>query len=302
MQLLRYRNTLPFSLILTGTSTVTLDPNSVAKNSPIVLIANDQEWTARAVESILMANGYRTHRAHTATETLAMAERLDPDIVILDQQLPDFSGTEVCRRLRADPAFGAALPIMITTAGPSGRQQRVAAYEAGAWEFYGQPLDAEALLNKLTVYCASYQEVRRLRQETLVDQESGLYSRPGLTRRATELLGEARRSQRDLSCVVWDVPQRLDPIQVANLAQGLRRQGRAADAFGRLDANRFAVVAPGASSAGAERLVERFRGIFQESLADHDLEVTTTVLTRGHDTLPENGWALLEAVSPAMAA
>jgi DNA-binding response OmpR family regulator len=298
VQLLRNRNTLPFSLLSSRTSAVTPDPNPVAKNSPVVLIANDQEWTARAVESILMASGYRTHRAHTATETLAMAERLDPDVVILDQQLPDFSGTEVCRRLRADPAFGAALPIMITTAGPSGRQQRVAAYEAGAWEFYGQPLDAEALLNKLTVYCASYQEVRRLRQETLVDQESGLYSRPGLTRRATELLGEARRSQRDVSCVVWDIPQRLDPIQVANIGQGLRRQGRAADAFGRLDTNRFAVVAPGASSAG----VERFRGIFRESLADREIEVNTTVITRGHDTLPENGWALLEAVSPAMAA
>jgi GGDEF domain-containing protein len=178
----------------------------------------------------------------------------------------------------------------------------MAAYEAGAWEFYGQPLDAEALLNKLTVYCASYQEVRRLRLDALVDPASGLYSRPGLTRRATELLGEARRSQRDVSCVVWDIPQRLDPIQIANVGQGLRRQGRAADALGRIDTNRFAVVAPGASASGAARLVERFRGIFRESLADRDLEIATTVLTLGYDTLPENGSALLEAVSPAMAA
>lgn len=281
---------------------MSLDHAPLAKHSPVVLIANDQEWTARAVESILTANGYRTHRAHTAAETMALADRLDPDLVILDQQLPDFSGTEVCRRLRADPTFGAALPILITTAGPSGRQQRLAAYEAGAWEFFGQPLDAESLLQKLSVYCAAYGEVRRLRFDSLIDAETGLYSRPGLTRRATELLGEARRHQREVSCVVWELPHRLDPIQASNLGSGLRRQGRAADAFGRIAPDRFAIIAPGTSEQGAERLVERFAGIFRESLADGTSAVPVAVRTTGHEALPLDGGALLEQVSPAMAA
>src|SRR5262245_2013772 len=90
--------------------------------APLVLIANDQEWTARSVESILFANGYRVLRTYTATETLEVAGTALPDMVILDQQLPDFSGGEVCRRLREDPRFGASLPVFITTAGPSGRQ------------------------------------------------------------------------------------------------------------------------------------------------------------------------------------
>jgi PleD family two-component response regulator len=274
----------------------------VAKDAPIVLIANDQEWTARAVESILVANGYRSHRAHTAAETLAVVERLDPDVVILDQQLPDFPGTEVCRRLRANPQFGAALPIMITTAGPSGRQQRVAAYEAGAWEFYGQPLDAEALLHKLTVYASSYAEVRRLRRESLVDAETGLYSRPGLARRATELLGEARRSGRDVSCVMWSVADALDADRAARLGQALRQHGRSADAYGRLSPSRFAVVAPGASPAGAERLIERFQQLFHDTLSDAGLNISATVVTTAHGALPVDGSALLEQVSPAMAA
>ncbi len=281
---------------------LSLDRAPIARQSPVVLIANDQEWTARAVESILVANGYRTHRAHTAAETLAMADRLDPDLVILDQQLPDFTGTEVCRRLRAEQSFGASLPILITTAGPSGRQQRMAAYEAGAWEFYGQPLDAEALLHKLAVYCAAYGEVRQLRRDALIDAESGLYTRPGLTRRATELLGEARRHQRDVSCVVWEIPRRLDPIQASNLGSGLRRQGRAADAFGRIAHDRFAVVAPGASEKGAERLVERFASIFRDSLADGTLDVPATVITTAYEALPADGVDLLEQLSPAMAA
>ena len=96
----------------------------------LVLIANDHEWTARSIETILVANGLRVVRTFTGHETLAAAARELPDLFILDHQLPDISGVAVCAALRADPRFGASAPIMITTAGPSGRQQRLAAYEA----------------------------------------------------------------------------------------------------------------------------------------------------------------------------
>src|ERR1019366_9632360 len=97
------------------------------ENGPLVLIANDQEWTGRAVESILVATGYRVVHALTATQALEVARRVSPDLAILDLQLPDFSGVEVCRQLRSDPQFGPSLPIIITTAGPSGRPQRATA-------------------------------------------------------------------------------------------------------------------------------------------------------------------------------
>lgn len=276
--------------------------SATAKVSPVVLIANDQEWTARAVESILVANGYKTYRAHTATETLALAERLDPDVVILDQQLPDFSGTEVCRRLRASAQFGASLPILITTAGPSGRQQRIAAYEAGAWEFYGQPLDAESLLHKLQVYADSYMQVRRLRRAASVDEEFGLYNRSGLTRRATELLADARRNGRSLTCVAWSLAGVADSDAVTLVGQTLREHGRSADAVGRLDTKRFAVVVPGASPEGAEQMVRRFRTLFEVALAGTSVEVGTTVVTTGPTALPRDGQALLDQLNPAMAA
>lgn len=254
-------------------------PITPAPDAPLVLIANDQEWTARAVESILMANGFRVSRSFTAKETLALASSSDPDVVILDQQLPDFSGVEVCRQLRADPRFGTSLPIMITTAGPSGRTQRLGAYEAGAWEFYGQPLDAEALLHKLRVYSDAYREVRRLREETMLDPASGLYSWSGLARRATELLGEARRSGRAVACVAWSVEGATEASGSRQAGMLLKLQGRTADAFGRLDSGEFAVVAPGTDARGAERLAERFRGVLAEAYAALPDAVRTTIIT-----------------------
>lgn len=279
-------------------------PTTSASELPLVLIANDQEWTARAIESILVANGFRVSRAFTARETLALAGASDPDVVILDQQLPDFSGVEVCRRLRADLRFGTALPILITTAGPSGRQQRLSAYEAGAWEFYGQPLDAEALLHKLKVYSAAYGEVRRLRRDTMIDPATGLYSRAGLARRATELLGEARRNGRAVACVAWSLDGAADADHSHQVGAMLRLEGRAADAFGRLGNGEFAVVAPGTDAQGAEQLAERFRDVIARACAAQRDAVRTTILSDdvAGATPSGDGEQLLDRLVHALAA
>ncbi len=271
--------------------------------SPLVLIANDQEWTARAIESILAAKGYRVLRTFTAGETLKLARVVDPDLVILDQQLPDFSGVEVCRQLRADERFGAALPIIVTTAGPSGRQQRLAANEAGAWEFFGQPLDAEALLHKISVYLASYLEVQRLRRGALIDDVTGLYSRAGLSRRATEIISEARRAGTPVTCVGWSLSQALEDSSLGRTASALRVHGRAADAYGRLSAGDFAVVAPNTAASGAERLAERFQEIFLRQSATGAGTVRSTIVTLDDPAeLLADGDQLLDRLAHALAA
>ena len=269
---------------------------------PIVLIVNDQEWTGRAVESILAANGYRVQQAYTAREALAVAAAISPDLVILDQQLPDFSGVEVCRQLRNDPRFGPTLPIIITTAGPSGRPQRLTAYAAGAWEFYGQPLDSEALLHKLRVYLASYQEVRRLRRATLVESH-GLYTQTGLAQRATELMAEMRRAGRPISCVAWSFGAVDDAELLDGLMAVFRQNGRASDVLGRLDTGEFAVVAGGASSADAGHIAERFRSVLTAALGQRTTSVKTTIV--GVDDpveLPSTGGELLDRLALALAA
>ncbi len=278
-------------------------PQTGPEASPLVLIANDHEWTARAVESILVADGFRVLRTHTAGETLQVAGAVDPDLVILDHQLPDFSGVEVCRRLRADPRFGPALPVIITTAGPSGRPQRLAAYEAGAWEFYGQPLDAEALLHKLRVYNASYRELRRLRRAALIDSDTGLYSRSGLVRRANELLGEARRGGRAMSCVQWSVAPEAVANHLGQLATAFRAHGRSADAHGRLGDAEFAVIAPDTGASGADRLAERMREELAHAVeGGADTIRIAVVSVEDPSQLPADGEQFLERLVPALAA
>ncbi len=275
------------------------DEFDVAESPPTILIANDQEWTARAIESIFAAQ-YRVVRAFTAREALEKAASSNPDLVILDQQLPDYSGVEVCRRLRADPRFGAALPIIITTAGPSGREQRLAAYAAGAWDFYGQPLDADALLHKATVYHKAYRDLSRIRQGLLVDPDTGLYTRRGLARRATEAMCEARRSGRTVACVGWSIATPGESAPVDRASRAMRIHGRAADAIGVIARGEFAIVAPGTDAAGAATLAHRFRDLLAQACDIPAAEVRTNVIViddpAAHAT---DGDALLQELATA---
>jgi PleD family two-component response regulator len=230
-----------------------------SQRPPLVLIANDQEWSARSLESILAPNGYAVLRAYTGHQALERARTARPDLVILDAQMPDLHGVEVCRQLRADPRFSATTPILITTAGPSGRAQRLEAYEAGAWEFLGQPLDGESLLLKLRTFLGSKLAADRLREETLVDQQTGLYNMRGLSRRAREIGAEVFRRHQPLACVVFSAvaPEQSDPNLPDQISRMLVEQGRTSDAIGRLGEEEFAVIAPATEANGVALLVDR---------------------------------------------
>jgi diguanylate cyclase (GGDEF)-like protein len=232
-----------------------------------VLIANDQEWSARSLESILGPNGYSVVRAYTGQQALERARTSQPDIIILDAQMPDMHGFEVCRALRSDPRFSSTTPIVITTSGPSGRTQRLEAYRCGAWEFLGQPLDGEALLLKLGTFLESKRQVDILREENLLDSGTGLYNMRGLARRAREIGADATRRREALACVVFSPESELDDgddangEEVARMADQVgavfRDAGRVSDAIGRLGTAEFAVIAPATGTDGALRLVDR---------------------------------------------
>jgi diguanylate cyclase (GGDEF)-like protein len=238
--------------------------NSSADRELTVLIANDHEWAARSVESILSAEGYRVVRAYTGRQALETAMDTQPDAIILDLQMPDLDGLEVCRELRANPLFGPTIPIFVTTAGPSGRAERLEAYRAGAWEFFGQPLDGEAVLLKLKTFLESKAVVDGLRRESLVDETTGLYNRRGLVRRGRELASDAARRGVTLACFVFspDLPRVADTMAGADRMAGrmsaiFRASGRSSDAIGRLGGLDFGVITIGSDAAEAEKLIRR---------------------------------------------
>jgi two-component system, cell cycle response regulator DivK len=84
---------------------------------PLVLIVDDNERNRKLAQSVLSAAGFRTLEAATGAEAVAMAVEHVPDVVLMDLQLPDISGTEAARTLR-DGERTAGIPVVALSATP----------------------------------------------------------------------------------------------------------------------------------------------------------------------------------------
>lgn len=108
-----------------------------------VLVVDDNEPSAHSMCMIAELLGHQAGVALTGEEALAKAERFQPQIILLDIGLPDISGYEVCRRLRAIPAFKDTLIIAQTGWGQIGDKQKGA--EAGFDHYLVKPVDMSDL-------------------------------------------------------------------------------------------------------------------------------------------------------------
>ncbi|HYL18266.1 MAG TPA: response regulator [Burkholderiales bacterium] len=113
------------------------------RNPPRILIVDDNATNVKILQTRLAADGYEIVSAGDGEEGLAAARRDTPDLILLDVMMPKLDGFEVCRRLRADPAFPFTPIILVTAMADS--KDVVTGLEAGADEYLTKPIDHAAL-------------------------------------------------------------------------------------------------------------------------------------------------------------
>ena len=109
-----------------------------------VLVVDDERDVARLVAYSLGQAGFEVASVSTAAEALLSAGRTRPAVIVLDVGLPDLSGLDVCRRLRADDELAGVGIVMLTAHG--GRDDRIAGLEAGADDYVIKPFDVEEVV------------------------------------------------------------------------------------------------------------------------------------------------------------
>jgi two-component system phosphate regulon response regulator PhoB len=105
---------------------------------------DDEPDLVELVRVILEQAGHQVETASTGREALDRLRRQRPDLVVLDLMLPDVSGTELCRRMRADSAL-AGLPVIMLTA-KADEVDRVVGFELGADDYVTKPFSPRELV------------------------------------------------------------------------------------------------------------------------------------------------------------
>ncbi len=112
-----------------------------------ILVVEDESDLAELVAFNLQQEGYSVVVASDGASALAEVKRQKPDLVVLDLMLPDIPGTEVCRRLRRDPATE-RMPVVILTA--RGEEvDRIVGFEVGADDYVVKPFSPRELVLRL---------------------------------------------------------------------------------------------------------------------------------------------------------
>jgi DNA-binding response OmpR family regulator len=111
--------------------------------SPRILVVDDEPDLVELVRFNLSQAGFQVETAATGREALDRLHASPPDLVVLDLMLPDVSGNEICRQIRADQGL-AELPIVMLTA-KSEELDRVVGFELGADDYVPKPFSPREL-------------------------------------------------------------------------------------------------------------------------------------------------------------
>src|SRR5215207_11528781 len=112
-----------------------------------VLVVDDVLANIKLMEARLTAEYFDVVTAMSGPEALAICERAQCDIVLLDVMMPEMDGFEVCRRLKANPLTHHIPVVMVTALDQPA--DRVRGLEAGADDFLTKPVSDIALVTRV---------------------------------------------------------------------------------------------------------------------------------------------------------
>ncbi len=267
----------------------------------------------------MMAAAGRSLFATTGAQALVSAAQQKPDLILLDIELPDMDGLEVCRALKADSETSDIPVLVITSHTELGFEEKV--FAAGAADYIAKPLIPAVVTARVKIHLGYRNALAQLSGLAYKDGLTGLNNRRSFDERFSQEWRRAQRQLQPLSLLMIDIDEFkkyndafghqqgdvcLKSVAGA-LAAGLRRP---ADFVARYGGEEFAVVLPETSSEGAAVMAEQLlRTVEALGLAHaRDAMRPTVTVSVGHatfeprrdDTEPTRASDLIRAADSAL--
>ncbi|KGJ07469.1 phosphate regulon transcriptional regulator PhoB [Paracoccus sphaerophysae] len=131
---------------------------------PCVLLVEDESAQREVLTYNLEAEGFRVAAAETGDEAMLLVAEENPDLMVLDWMLPNVSGIEICRRVKADPETRHIPIIMLSARSDEG--DRVRGLETGADDYVVKPYSVVELMARVRT------QLRRTRPTTMGERLS----------------------------------------------------------------------------------------------------------------------------------
>jgi diguanylate cyclase (GGDEF)-like protein len=237
-----------------------------------VLAVDDSPEVLALLRARLKPEAIELVTAGSYAEGLALALELRPDLVLLDVEMPEHSGLDLCRRLKEDPGT-ANIPVIFLTAS-SNVDTKVHGFDLGASDYVTKPFHPAELRARVRAALRMKRAQDLLTQRAQIDALTGLHNRAYLDELLEASIRRATHGGAPLSLVMMD----LDHFKSLNDSYGhpfgdlvlqrvgdlLSRSTRPCDTACRYGGEEMALVLTDTDIAGARAVAERIRGALEE--------------------------------------
>jgi two-component system, cell cycle response regulator len=261
-----------------------------------ILVVDDNEDMVETLERLFSFYQYKVLKALNGKVAVEVAEKDQPDIIILDAHMPVMDGFEACRILK-DKKKTMDIPVVILTAKYIDQQSREDGLKIGADDYLVKPFNSKELVSRIKTLLQKTQMMRALKRENVelsnvqkevakemesnptrdatgqenlaIDQLTGLYSPKYLWTRLREEYHRALRYETSISLILVDIDSfgrindnfgyQVGDYVLMKIANTILNNTRVTDIVARLNGAYFAVILPQTDAQGGFFEAERLR-------------------------------------------
>lgn len=236
-----------------------------AKEKFSVLLVDDDPTAIRILSHIL--SDYAPLRFATSGQVaLKLARESVPDLVMLDVEMPEFSGFETCKAFKSDPSL-ASVPIVFITSHESPQLETVG-LQLGAADFIGKPPHASLVLARVRTYHQLKMLSDTVRSAVTMDFLTGTSTRRQMEKTLAQEWLRAQRSRAPLSLLLADIDDftafntdlgdEAGDACLHSVADALRSVAqRSTDLLARHGGGKFALLLPETDGQAATTIAQR---------------------------------------------
>lgn len=282
-------------------------------NRPVILIADDNQVIIKLLGDLLGKEGYEVAEVHDGKAIAGLLPTINPDLILLDVDMPGLSGFEVCRQLKQDPR-SADIPVLFVTS-RNDKKDILAGFAAGGQDYVVKPSTRAELLARVQTHLAlrkTQQELKaseaRYRELSLRDDLTGFYNTRYLYQTLQGQLDMHR--SRPLSVIFTDIDNFKYVVdtyghlngsrtlaELADVVKGVLPDGCYGVSYG---GDEFVFVLAGHDHQQGLQIAELIRAAIEKArfLVSMDLAIHITV-SCGVATFPQDAQTLTELLSCA---